>query len=65
MLTRNRMKCLKCQKTIESKHRHDFVVCSCGDLFVDGGTEYQRFGFKDMNDVEDLCEWSNDGQAPV
>jgi hypothetical protein len=45
---RNRAKCLKCGDIIESKSRHDFVQCSCGEIFVDGGQEYYHAGAKDM-----------------
>jgi len=37
-----KIKCLKCGDIIESKHRHDFVSCSCGTCAVDGGDEYLR-----------------------
>jgi len=37
-----KIKCLKCNSIIESKHRHDFVWCSCGSCAVDGGDEYLR-----------------------
>lgn len=39
-----KMKCSNCGDIIESKHRHDFVMCSCGGLFVDGGSHYFRAG---------------------
>ena len=29
---------------LESKHRHDFVSCSCESIFIDGGTDYIRAG---------------------
>jgi hypothetical protein len=48
---RNIAQCRKCQDIIESKHRHDFVSCKCGAIFIDGGQDYQRYGAKDMNDV--------------
>jgi hypothetical protein len=48
---RNRARCLKCGDIIESKHRHDFVSCSCGTIFVDGGNEYWRYG-GDLNSFE-------------
>lgn len=37
-------KCRLCGEIIESKHRHDFVSCSMGHIFVDGGDEYLRCG---------------------
>ena len=27
---------------MESKHRHDFVRCKCGESFLDGGDTYWR-----------------------
>ena len=38
----NCIKCVKCQEIITSKHRHDFVTCSCGAVSVDGGNDYCR-----------------------
>lgn len=38
----NKGKCTKCGDVIESKHRHDYVTCSCGSLSVDGGTDYLK-----------------------
>lgn len=39
------IKCLKCEDVITSKgHRHNFVQCSCGACFVDGGDSYGRIG---------------------
>lgn len=55
-LIHNRIKCLKCGDIIESTHRHDFVQCSCGACFVDGGHDYMRVG-GDINDWENLSEW--------
>ena len=58
-LIRNRLKCLRCGDIIESKYRHDFVECSCGALFVDGGLDYMRFGGEGIinDEYEDLTEW--------
>ena len=44
-LIRNRIKCLKCGDIIESKSVHDWVQCSCGACFVDGGHDYLRRSF--------------------
>jgi hypothetical protein len=35
-------RCLKCGDLLESKHRHDFITCSCGCLSLDGGLAYRR-----------------------
>lgn len=40
----NKARCDKCGDVIESKHRHDWVQCSCRSLFVDGGLAYLRRG---------------------
>lgn len=57
-ITRSRAKCLACGDVIESKHRHNFVSCTCGDLFLDGGTEYVRYGCREKGSVELLTEYA-------
>lgn len=54
MILRNRAKCLKCGEIIESKHRHDYVTCKCGNLAVDGGRDYLKRNFQDYSMVEEL-----------
>lgn len=54
----NKIKCLKCGDVIESKHRHDFQVCSCWDedgngCAVDGGNDYHRRVGSNYEEVED------------
>jgi len=39
-----KIRCLKCNDIIESKHAHDFKKCNCGACFIDGGDEYTRIG---------------------
>lgn len=34
--------CEDCNDVIYSLHRHDMRYCSCGSVFVDGGTDYMR-----------------------
>jgi hypothetical protein len=50
----NIARCKKCKTVIQSKHRHDFVECKCGAIFVDGGEEYYRRGGnpEDFEEVE-------------
>ena len=38
----SKVKCTLCGDIIESKYRHDYVECSCGYTFVDGGNDYIR-----------------------
>jgi HD-like signal output (HDOD) protein len=42
MIVQNAVNCLSCGDFIVSKHRHDFVTCTCGAISVDGGQEYLR-----------------------
>ena len=44
----NSAKCLKCGDKIISKYRNDYITCSCGNVSVDGGLDYCRRVFKDM-----------------
>lgn len=39
---RNRIRCKKCDDVIESLYRHDFKVCKCGSVSVDGGKSYSK-----------------------
>jgi hypothetical protein len=54
-LTRNRWRCIDCDTIIESVERHDYVRCSCGQGFCDGGvgSGYIRTG----GNLESLCEY--------
>jgi hypothetical protein len=51
-LTRNAVQCKLCSQTIESKHRHDFVTCPCGNVSVDGGLDYTRRAFRSLDWIE-------------
>jgi len=42
VIIQNAAVCLSCGDKIVSKHRHDFVTCTCGAVSVDGGQEYLR-----------------------
>lgn len=58
VLTKNSVKCLVCNTILESKHRHDFVLCPCpNQTFNDGGLSYNRVGGKDLSLIENLCEY--------
>ena len=60
-LVRNAVKCNKCGDVIESKHVHDFVSCSCGNVSVDGGLDYTRRVFR-TEDWTDMSEYA--GKEP-
>lgn len=53
----NSIRCNHCDDEIESVHRHDFVPCKCGKVFVDGGKDYLRRGFA-MDPNTDYTELS-------
>ena len=58
VLTRNAVKCLVCNTVLESKHRHHYNQCQCrNECAVDGGLDYQRTLAKDLDLVENLCEY--------
>lgn len=58
VLTRNAVKCLVCNTVLESKHRHHYVQCQCSnEVATDGGLSYQRYMSKDLDLVENLCEY--------
>ena len=58
VLTRNVVKCLVCNTILESKHRHNYVQCSCpNEVATDGGLDYQRILGKDLDLIENLCEY--------
>lgn len=49
----NRARCRKCGDVIVSRFRHDFVMCECGSIAVDGGNDYMR-RVGDPADFEEL-----------
>lgn len=38
----NKIQCKHCNKVIESITPHDFKMCKCGKVGVDGGKDYLR-----------------------
>lgn len=62
----NKIKCRKCGDIIESINVHDFKLCSCGAVAVDGGCEYlRRIGnkedFEELSHFIKLAEITTDG----
>jgi len=51
----NAAQCKLCGNIIESVHRHDYVRCQCGEIFVDGGREYLRAGARNYENFISLC----------
>ena len=55
-IIRNAIRCDLCGDVIESRYRHDFVRCCCGNCFTDGGHDYLRRGWVKENSFTDLSE---------
>ena len=50
--TRHVIQCKKCNEIIESKHVHDFKLCSCKAVGVDGGISAGNRILGDLSDME-------------
>ena len=59
-ITKNCIQCKACGEVIESKYRHDFVICSCGRCSVDGGLEYLRRTAKTGDDFVEMSQFKED-----
>ncbi|MGQ0376558.1 MAG: DUF7695 domain-containing protein [Nitrososphaerota archaeon] len=47
-----KVQCLNCGMILQSKDIHDFQHCDCQNYtFVDDGSEYCRYGGKDMSKI--------------
>ena len=56
-IKRNAIQCNHCGDVIESKHVHDFKMCECGRVFVDGGHDYLSRGWQEEGDFTELSEY--------
>lgn len=59
-LIRSIYQCNECEDIIESKHRHDFVTCQCGNLSIDGGLDYARIIYDKESSWIDLSEYKEE-----
>ncbi|CAM4192386.1 DUF7695 domain-containing protein [Lederbergia lenta] len=41
----NKVRCKICDDIIESIHTYDFKKCKRESIFIDGGKDYQRYGW--------------------
>lgn len=53
----NSIECRLCHDVIRSMNLHHFLYCSCGAVFVDGGSWYQRYGGADLANVISRIEY--------
>jgi len=62
---RNMIRCLSCGDMIESTHVHDYKVCRCGSVAVDGGRDYLKRSYpvdrSQADSYEELSQWERDG----
>lgn len=60
-IIKNVIRCRKCNDIIESLNRHDFKFCKCETVYIDGGLDYLKRGYKNTkDDYEDLSEYEVD-----
>jgi len=52
----NKAECRTCGDIIESRHRHDYVTCSCSSISIDGGKDYLKRVGNVIVDLIDLSE---------
>lgn len=68
--------CLSCEELISSDNRHHFNTCSCGNVSVDGGLEYEKRSFRikelyenkslyECDDFEEIRKFTKRGVARV
>lgn len=57
MILRNSAMCGDCWQEIVSRHRHDYITCSCGQVSIDGGSSYLK---RNGNNYIDTFLSSND-----
>ena len=41
----SKIQCTSCDDIIESTSVHDYLICKCTEIFLDGGNEYLRYGW--------------------
>lgn len=58
-LVYNAAKCGCCGDVIVSRHRHDYVSCTCGSVSVDGGLDYLRRGYSKDCEHTDLSVYDD------
>ena len=56
----NAVYCKLCKETIQSYHRHDYKMCLCQNAMVDGGLDYERWGWDKPDTVFNQCLYLED-----
>jgi hypothetical protein len=55
---RNAVHCKLCKDTIQSNHPHDFKVCACGSVGVDGGIKPGNRIIGNLENIESRCMYA-------
>jgi hypothetical protein len=50
-----KIRCKRCNEVIQSMHRDDMKWCSCGLIYIDGGSDYTRIGFGGQGQSAEEC----------
>lgn len=58
----NSVRCNKCGDVIRSKNRHNYVVCYCGGVAVDGGSWYSKRAIFGNDGYTELVEYFTDAE---
>lgn len=61
IVTQHGIRCLRCDDELYSGHRHDLRWCTCGAVFVDGGSDYLRIG----GELADFVRISREVERPA
>lgn len=60
-IIKNSAQCRLCKVILVSEYVHDFKTCKCGEISVDGGTEYIRRGcLTDWMNIIELSEYTSE-----
>lgn len=57
---KNRAKCKLCGDILESFHRHDYIVCKCGEISIDGGLDYLKCSAKNWQNFLRIDDEGNE-----
>jgi hypothetical protein len=60
--TVHEIQCMHCKEKLRSVHRHDFKMCSCNKVGIDGGAEAGNRILGALEDFEDLGRWRTESK---
>lgn len=59
----NQAMCTLCNDVITSRNKHDYSVCRCGNLSVDGGSWYLKRSAKDTGSCKEMSIYYNEKES--